>query len=87
MMEEAVYPKSTSANDGISYCVWGVVALVMGVFIFGIPCGLLAAHLGSEGIKHEAVTFGTVVKVGGWTEVIITALGIVAMTLGNPGAH
>ena len=86
-MEEAVYPKSTTANDGISYCVWGMVALIVGLFIFGIPCGLLATHLGSEGIKHEAVTFGTVVKVGGWAEVIITALGIVAMMAGNAGVH
>lgn len=58
-----------------------------GLFVFGIPCGLIAAHLGSEGIKHGMTTFGTVVKVGGWAEVILTALGIVAMIAGHSSVH
>lgn len=57
MTEETVYSKATSTSEGVSYCLWGVVALIVGLFIFGIPCGLLATHLGKEGVNHGSSTF------------------------------
>ena len=87
MMEHAASSEAIGANDGINYCMWGVAALVVGLLIFGIPCGLLAAHLGGEGVKHGATTFGAIVKLGGWAEVIMTILGIVVIAAGHSGMH
>ncbi|MFQ5859849.1 MAG: hypothetical protein ACE5LU_30000 [Anaerolineae bacterium] len=80
-MAEKAHPEPTT-NDGIGYCVGGVVALIVGYFALGIVMGLLAVHLGNRGIEHGATTFGTIVKVGGWLETILTGVGIVAMIVG-----
>ena len=66
------------AVAGSRPCVWGAIALGMGLFVLGIPCGLLAIYLGSAGVKQGATTFGTVVKVGGWAELILTVVRLVA---------
>jgi hypothetical protein len=79
MMDSQLQMSPGQAVSGIRHCVWGVMALVVGIFVFGIPCGLLAIRLGSVGATHGAPTFGTVVKLGGWTEIILTAIGLVAM--------
>ena len=68
-------------------CVWGRIALGVGIFAFGIPCGLLALYLGSEGIKRGAPTFGTVVKLGGWAEIILTAIGVIATVTAAHGVR
>ena len=50
----------------IAFIVGGLLALIVGIFVFGIPCSLLAIHLGKAGISHGATTFGTVTSwIGG----------------------
>lgn len=73
-MADVLRSDSTDTTDGLGYCLGGVAALLVGFFICGIPCGLLALRLGNEGIKRGATTFGRVVKVGGWVETIGTTL-------------
>ena len=51
-------------ND--SHLLNGVIALIVGLFAFGIFMGLLAVQLGNKGIEHGATTFGKIVKVAGW---------------------
>jgi len=43
----------------------------------------LAIHLCGEGIRRGTVMFGTVVKLGGWVETILTVIGILAMIVGG----
>ena len=73
--------------SGSRHCVGGVIALGVGIFAFGIPCGLLALYLGSEGIKRGATTFGTVVKLGGWAEIVLTAIGVIATVTATHGVR
>jgi hypothetical protein len=73
-MPDVLRSNSTDTSDGLGYCLGGMAALLVGFFIFGIPCGLLAIRLGNEGIKRGATTFGPVVKVGGWVETLGTTL-------------
>jgi hypothetical protein len=76
---------SRSTSSGVGYCVWGVIALIVGIFFAGIPLGLAAAHLGNEGINYGSMTFGKAVRAAGWIEVIVTIIGLVAMLAGwNP---
>ncbi len=75
---------STSNTGGIGYCWAGVAALVVGIFVLAIPMGILAIYLGSEGIKRGATVFGMIVKVGGWAEIVLTAIGILAMIAAGP---
>jgi hypothetical protein len=82
VIEEKVRSEPVSANDGIGYCVGGLVALIVGYFAFGLLMGPLAIHLGNQGIEHGATTFGKMVKVAGWAETLLTGLGIVAMMVG-----
>ncbi len=78
----------STTNNGIAYCVGGVLALIVGIFMLGIPCGVTAIYLGNQGIKHGATTFGKIVNVSGWIETVGTALGIVAMIAAqSSGAH
>lgn len=76
--------ETTADKSGLTYCWAGVVALVVGLFIAGIIMGPLAIHFGSEGVRRGAHVFGTIVKLGGWVETILTAIGILAMILGGP---
>ncbi|MDZ7292891.1 MAG: hypothetical protein ONB44_24125 [candidate division KSB1 bacterium] len=78
-MEAKAYSETLSPSNGIGYCIGGSVALIVGLFVFGIPCGLLAISLGKKGIAHGANVFGAIVKVGGWIEVVATFIGFVFM--------
>ena len=86
-MQDVLRSASTRTSNGIGYCVGGMAALLVGNFVFGIPCGLLAIHLGSEGIKRGATTFGTVVKLGGWAEIVLTAIGVIATVTAAHGVR
>jgi len=79
--------EKSKVNDGVSYCVWGVVALIVGLFILGIPCGVTAIYLGNQGIKNGATMFGRIVNVSGWVEVVVTALGVLAMISQSSGVR
>lgn len=71
-------------GNAVAYCWAGIAALVVGFFVLGVVMGPLAIHLGSEGIRRGAPVFGTVVKLGGWIETVLTVIGILAMIAGGP---
>jgi hypothetical protein len=83
-MQDITHP-TPSTQNGIGYCVGGLAALLVGLVAFGLLCGPLAIYLGREGSKRGATTFGTVVKVGGWAETLVTALSVLALLGAPPG--
>jgi hypothetical protein len=66
-------------SSGVGLAWAGVVALVVGVFALGIPAGLAAASLGRHAAQRGSSTFGRVVQVLGWIEVVVTALLLLAI--------
>lgn len=73
----AVTREMPDTDRAHAYCAYGVIALIVGWFILGIPCGLLAAHWGQAAIDHGARGFGAFVRVCGWIEVALSVIGIV----------
>jgi hypothetical protein len=82
-VEQVIVSHAENQSAGTTQCIWGVICLIVGLFIFGIPCGFIAAHLGGEGIKNGAGTFGGVVRVGGWVEVVMTIIGLILAVAGR----
>ncbi len=68
-----------SGDDGVVYCVAGVVALIIGLFVLGILLAPLGVYLGYRGAKQGAATFGGVVIVAGLIETVVTVFGILAL--------
>jgi hypothetical protein len=70
-------------DDGLSFCVWGVVCLIGGLFVFGIPLGIAAISLGGRAAERGHPTFGGFLRVAGWIEIVLSVVGIVAMASGG----
>ena len=72
-------PASTQVNGSAStYWISGAIALMVGLAVFGIPCSLLAIHLGGKAIERGASTAGKLVRWAGWVELVLTVLFILA---------
>jgi hypothetical protein len=71
-------PATAPAEGGASYAVGGVICLIAGLFIFGVPCALLAINLGGKAARNGAVGFGNFVRVAAWIELVLMLFLLVA---------
>lgn len=54
---------ATTDSGGMTYGLGALGVLVVGWFVLGIPCALLAFHLSNQAIKRGSAGFGTLMKV------------------------
>lgn len=72
--------RTSTNNNASAYWIGGIIALVVGWFVLGIPCSLLAIHLGGKAIEHGAKTAGKIVRWSGWVLLLLMVLFIMIPT-------
>ena len=64
------------SQGALGYCVAAAVALVVGYFAFGIPCGLLVVHFGSQVTERGWHGIGALLKWIGHAYVVMSIVGV-----------
>jgi hypothetical protein len=69
---------SSAAENGGAYAVGGMICLIIGLFVLGIPLSLLAINLGRKAAERGLSTFGAIIQVAAWIELTLTLIALVA---------
>ncbi len=68
----STYQSDNSKSDALTPIVFGILALIVGWFFFGIPLSIAAINFGRKAVAAGSKFVGGLLLVAAWAELILT---------------